>query len=406
MRLKTFYRQTAPYHMLIISLFAIISGSFTGHVLGSKALVLKPLSDIFLNLMFTMVIPLIFFSLTSAITQITQPAKLWRILSTMCLVFLVTSFIAAVFMLLIVLFYPLENLAHIHFAMPVGSQVASVSTELVNIFTVSDFSQLLNHDHILALIIFSGLIGLATVYSGEKGKPFASFLQSGMHISMKAISFIMYYAPIGFFAYFAIIIAQLGSDILTTYAKITVLYYVAAFVYFVVILSLYAFIADKKSGLKRFWQHIFFPAATSLATCSSAASIPANLHAADKMGVPPVIYELVIPFGGIAHKDGSVLGGIIKIAFLFSLFHLPFTGLSTWGSAIFISMLVGTVMGAIPSGGMIGEMLILSVYGFPPQALVMIAAISILIDPPATLLNVTSNTACSLLIARWNKRIV
>ena len=69
-------------------------------------------------------------------------------------------------------------------------------------------------------------------------------------------------------------------------------------------------------------------------------------------------------------------------------------------TAVGVSLLVGTVMGAIPSGGMLGELLILSIYGFPPSALLVIAAISIIIDPMATLLNVTGNSVSSMLIAR------
>jgi Na+/H+-dicarboxylate symporter len=72
--------------------------------------------------------------------------------------------------------------------------------------------------------------------------------------------------------------------------------------------------------------------------------------------------------------------------------------------AISVSLLVGTVMGAIPSGGMLGEMLILSVYGFPKEALMLIAVISIIIDPPATLLNVTGNTVATLLVERFNSK--
>jgi Na+/H+-dicarboxylate symporter len=158
--------------------------------------------------------------------------------------------------------------------------------------------------------------------------------------------------------------------------------------------------ADKQSGIKQFWQNIFLPMLTSLATCSSAASIPANITATKKMNVPSQIYDTVIPLGAILHKVGSVLGGMIKIAFLFSLFHLPFTGVSVWLTAILVSLLVGTVMGAIPSGGMLGEMLILSFYGFPPQALIMIAAISLIIDPLATMLNVTGDTVCSMLVSK------
>ena len=91
---------------------------------------------------------------------------------------------------------------------------------------------------------------------------------------------------------------------------------------------------------------------------------------------------------------------MFKIAFLFGIFHLNFSSPSVLLAALGISILVGTVMGAIPSGGMLGELLILSVYGFPPAVLIIIAAISIIIDPLATMLNVTCNSVSSMMIAR------
>jgi Na+/H+-dicarboxylate symporter len=412
MFLAKLYQGIKAYRLIIILLSSILLGALVGHLLGPTAVKLKPLGDVFLNLMFTLVVPLVFFSVSSAISSIGELQKIWKVLSNMLAVFFVTSAIAAVFMIVIVMFFPLDNGLSIPLITTTGMQPISLTDQIVNIFTVSDFSKLFSRDNMLALIVFSALIGLATAYTGEKGKPFATFLRAGAEVSMTAISFIMYYAPIGFFAYFAVLVGEMGPKLIETYLRTTVIYYASAILYFIVAFTIFAFLAGKKTGIKLFWQNILFPAATSIATCSSAASIPANLHAAKAMRVPEPIYELVIPFGGIVHKDGSVLGGIIKIAFLFGLFHMSFSGPSTLLMAAFIGILVGTVMGAIPSGGMVGEMLILSVYGFPPQTLVLIAAISILIDPPATLLNVTSNTVCSMLVARlvegrnWLKKSV
>ena len=118
------------------------------------------------------------------------------------------------------------------------------------------------------------------------------------------------------------------------------------------------------------------------------------------MGIPKEIFETVVPIGAILHKDGSTLGGVVKIAFLFGIFHMSFAGLPVLLTALLVGLLVGTVMGAIPSGGMVAEVLILSLYGFPPQALIVIAAITILIDPPATMLNVLGNSVCSMMVAR------
>jgi Na+/H+-dicarboxylate symporter len=251
----------------------------------------------------------------------------------------------------------------------------------------------------LALIVFSILVGFAAS-TPEEGKQFIQFLQSGEAVFMRFFSIIMYYAPIGFFAYFATLVSELGPTIMAHYFRIAVFYSVFALLYFVIAFTLYSFLAGKMTGVTLFWKHVFLPGVTSIATCSSAASIPANLYACKKMHVSPEIYETVIPLGAMLHKDGSVIGGVVKIAFLFGLFHLDFSSASVLFTAFGVSLLVGTVMGAIPSGGMLGELLILSVYGFPPSALIAMAAISIVIDPLATLLNVTGNCVSSMMIAR------
>ena len=76
------------------------------------------------------------------------------------------------------------------------------------------------------------------------------------------------------------------------------------------------------------------------------------------------------------------------------------TSISAITSILVVSFLVGAVMGAIPGGGMMGEMLILSVFGFSPEVLPIIAVISTIIDAPATVLNSTGNTVCSMMVAR------
>ncbi|MHB1947470.1 MAG: dicarboxylate/amino acid:cation symporter [Gammaproteobacteria bacterium] len=391
--------QFKSYYFPTLLLLCVITGGLTGHWLGKDAIRLKPFGDIFLNLIFTAIVPLIFFSIAAAVAHTREAKQLWKILSTMLLVFIITSSIAAIYMIFIVKLIPPAEGMILTLTMPPKVTSINIADQIVNIFTVSDFTKLLSHQNMLALIFFSFLVGLATAACGTKGKVFANFLQSGTDVFMKIISFIMYYAPIGFFAYFAALVGELGPTLLKNYFRVTLIYYSAASLYFIVVFSFFAYIAGKNS-LKIFWKNVLIPMLTAFATCSSAASIPANLQATKNMGVPANIYETVIPLGTILHKDGSVLGAIIKIAFLFGIFHMSFSGFTVLITALLIALLVGTVMGAIPSGGMLGEMVILSLYGFPPQALIIIAAISIIIDPIATMLNVTGNTVCSLLITR------
>jgi Na+/H+-dicarboxylate symporter len=318
----------------------------------------------------------------------------------MVLVFLFTGIIAAIFAISVnLLFTPVQDITIISDGTAKPLTTINMSNQLAEVFTVSDFSKLLSHEHILALIVFSILVGVAVIHSREKGKEFSSLLNSGEEVFMNVFQIIMYIAPLGFFSYFAVLVSDLGPKLMENYVRIAILYYSSAIFYFIVILSFYAYLAGRLNGIKLFWKNILLPMLTSIATCSSAASIPANLAATKAIGIAPEIYETTIPIGSLIHKDGSVMGGVFKIAFLFAMFQLPFSTLPILFTALGVSLLVGTVMGAIPSGGMLGELLILAVYGFPPSVLIAAAAISIIIDPIATMLNVTSNTVSTMMIA-------
>ncbi len=399
--MTTRYSIFRSYTFPMILLFSIVIGGIVGYLCPSFSKSLKPLGEIFLNLIFTTIVPLIFFNVSSAIARAGSLGRLGKIFSRMMIIFIFTGLIAASFTILIVKAFPPAEGVQLSLTLPANLPSGGFFDQIAGIFTVDDFSALLTHKNMLALIVFSIFVGLASSYSeNNNDNHFISFLKGGEQVFTRVFSLIMFYAPIGFLAYFAVLVSELGPALIESYCRVAMIYYISALIYFIIAYSVYAYLAGHSDGLRLFWRNISFPMLTSIATCSSAASIPANLMATKEMRVSPEIYETTIPLGTIIHKDGSVMGGVIKIAFLFGVFHLNFCGASVLFKTLGVSLLVGTVMGAIPSGGMLGELLILTVYGFPPSALIAIAAISIIIDPLATMLNVTGNSVSSMLIAR------
>lgn len=400
MRLK----RTSPGFSWLSSLILILSilaGAATGYFWGNFTLYLKPLGDIFLNLIFTTIVPLVFFNVSTAIARTGSISKLGRIFSSMTMIFIFTSVVAASLAIWMVIIFPPAPELDLPLSASKQAVAGGFLNQIAGIFTVPDFSKLFSHEHMLALIVFSILVGLATSLTDKKQtQSFIDFLQAGEAIFMRVFSLIMLLAPLGFFAWFAVLTHELGPALMHNYLRVAVIYYLFAIAYFVLAYTLYAGLAGKTKSIILFWKNVFVPAVTSLATCSSVASIPANLVATRAMRVSPEIVETVIPLGSIIHKDGSVIGGVMKIAFVFGIFHLKFAGISVLLTALGVSLLVGTVMGAIPGGGMIGELMILTVYGLPPSALIAMSAISIIIDPLATMLNVTGNSVSSMLIAR------
>ena len=404
--MKSFFKN---YKFSIILLGSIILGAIVGVLLGSKALVLKPFGDLFLNLMFMVIIPLVFFSVTSAIANMKGMKRLGRIMASTFVVFLCTALAASIIGLIGALIVnPARGIDYSSLKKIVTSgggaaekvKQVGLLQQIVNTLTVSDFISLFSKSNMLQLIVFSVLFGISTSALGEKAEPVAKFLEAASNVMMKMVKIIMYYAPIGLGCYFAAVIGSLGPQILQGYLRVFLLYIAISVIYYFGFFTFYAFLAGGKNAIKIFWKNAVAPTVTALATCSSAASIPVNLECTKKMGVSNDIVETVIPLGANIHKDGSVIGGVMKITFLFGLFGRNMTSVTAILSIIFVSFLVGAVMAAIPSGGMIGEMLILSVYGLPTELLPIIAVISVIIDAPATVLNSTGNTVSSMLISR------
>jgi Na+/H+-dicarboxylate symporter len=384
----------------IILIISILIGAILGIIYKKDAASLKPLGDIFLNLLFTAIIPLVFFSISSAVAGMSNIRRLGKIIAAMVFVFVVTGLIASIVMIVGVQLYPPAASVKIDLGAAVNIEQFKTSEQIVKAFTVSDFPNLLSKNNMLALIIFSILIGLATSVIGEKGKAFSSFLSSASDVMMKLISFIMYYAPIGLCAYFAYLVGVFGPELIGAYARTMILYYPTAILYFFIAFTIYAFIAAKSEGVRRFWRNIIPASLVALATGSSMATIPANLEAANKTGVPKDISEVVIPIGATIHMEGSCLAAIIKIAFLFGLFQINFFGWETIATAIGIALLVGVVVSGIPGGGTIGELLIISLYGFPLEAFPIITMIGTLVDAPATMLNAIGDNVASMIVAR------
>lgn len=390
----------SAYRFPLILLGSIIIGSIIGLIFGESASVLKPFGDVFINLLFMVVVPLVFFSIASAVANMDSMRRLGKIMGTMLTVFIVTGIIASITMLVFVILFPVGAGANIPLETPDAVEKLTLAEQLVSTFTVPDFVNLLSRSNMLALIVFSVLLGLATGLSGTAGRPFATFLTSGSEVFMKIIQLVMYYAPIGLGAYFAALIGAFGGELIGDYAQAFILYYPVAFLYFAIGFTLYAFIAGGKKGIVRFWSNILAPAATALGTGSSFATMPLNLQAAKKIGVPKDIRETVIPLGATIHMDGSCLSAMLKIAFVFGVFNMDFTGINTFLIAIGISLLSGVVMSGIPGGGFIGELLIITMYGLPIQALPIISAIGVVVDPPATMVNSTGDTVSSMIVAR------
>ncbi len=397
------------YRFSIILIGAIIIGSIIGVIFEEDAKILKPLGDLFINGMFTIVVPLVLVTISSSISSMNDMKRLRSILKNLLLVFVSTGAVAAVIILIIVNIFPPAQGVQLNLTTAEALQPFQTGEQIVKAITVTDFPELISRKNMLPLIIFSIVFGLCINMIGEKGRPIANGLEALAEVFLKMINLLMYYAPIGLGAYFASLVGEYGKELLGSYTRAMIIYYPLCLAYFLIVFPIYGYIAGGKDGVKAM-KNLISPAITSIATQSSIATLPVNLEAAGKIGVPKDIREIVLPIGATAHMDGTVFSSILKISFLFGIFNVPFEGVGTYVSAIILSILGGVVMSGVPGGGLIGEMLIVTMYGFPAEAFPIIATIGYLVDPPATMINATGDTVAAMLVTRivegkdWIKR--
>ncbi|AOP53097.1 dicarboxylate/amino acid:cation symporter [Brevibacterium aurantiacum] len=391
----------ASYRFPLFILTGVVIGAIIGLIFGERAAVIKPFGTLFINMMFTLVVPLVFFSISSAVAGMSSATRLGKILGSMLGIFAITGIISSIVMIAALWITNATEGVKVEMTQPEDvEEVGSIGDQLVSTFVVDDFSKILSAEHMLALIVFAVIVGVAASSIGEAGKPFAAFLSSGAEVFLKFTSIIMYYAPIGLGAYFAALIGELGAQLVGDYVRVFLVYYPVAIVYFLVAFTLYSFLAGGRRGIRRFWSNIIESTAISLGTSSSVAAIPANLRAGKRIGVPRDIRETIVPIGATIHMEGSSLSAILKIAFLFAVFGRDFFTPGNILIGIAVALLAGMVMAGIPSGGFIGELMIITLYGFPAAALPIIQIIGTVIDPPATTVNSVGDQASSMLVAR------
>lgn len=392
------------YIFPILLFISMILGSIVGIIYPDFALTIKPFGNIFLNMMFTLVVPLVFFTIVSSIINMKSIKRLSKILKSTFIVFVITSLIATIFMLLCLLIF--DPVSNIDISLEVSNpEKVNVLDQIVSAITVTDFKDLFSKSNMLALIIFSIIFGLSLKLTLRDDKKYVDLINSLSNAMLKFVSIVMYYAPIGIFAYFSSLVAEFGKELIGSYAKLMILYYVCTIIYFIIFYTLYSYLSSGKKGCKKFYKKIFPSVLTSLATQSSLASLPTNLDVAHKMEIDEEVSSVALPVGATMHMEGSSMGSILKIMFLFSLFGYNFMHFDNIIIAILVSVLSGVVMSGIPGGGLIGEMLIVSLYGFPSETFVIIATIGWLIDPPATMLNVTGDITSSMIVDRYvNKK--
>ena len=389
------------YASIIAMLIGIVGGCIVGAV-WPGATALKPLGTLFINMMFCIVVPMVFASIAGAVANMGNRKRAGKIMGTTVATFVITGAIAAVIMYIVLNVFPPVLTPWTEIPTEEMGEYASLSTMLVNFFTAEDFVGLLSRRAMLPLIVFSVLFGFAVNMNGGKDTVIGKWLDDLSAVMLNFVKIVSYYAPIAFFGFFADLVATYGPQITTNYARAMAAYYPLCALYVVTAFPLFAFIGGGKEGVRQMFRHILKPAMVSLGTCSSVATIPTNMEAAKDTGISKDVSDMVLPLGATMHMDGSCFSCVLKIAFVFGVFGKDF-GMNMLLPVILVAVLSSVGMSGVPGGGYIGEYIICSIF-FPEQiamAFPILVTIGNLVDPPATMINAAGDYVVCFLVERF-----
>ena len=390
------------YRFMGIMIASMIIGAVVGWFFPDFGHLVKPLGTVFINMMFCIVVPLVFASISSSVANTKSRKRSGKIMGTTVATFVITGAIAAVIMFLLVKIFPPVLTPWAEIPSEEMGSYATLSEMIVNFFTASDFSGLLTRKAMLPLIVFSILFGFSVNLNGGSESFMGKFLADLTSVMLKFVQLVTYYAPVAFFAIFADLVATYGAETITGYGRALLLYYPLCFVYIFTAFPLFAWFGGGKNGIKTMFSHITRPAVVSLGTCSSVATIPTNLEEAAQTGISKDVAEMVIPLGATMHMDGSCFSCVLKIAFVLGVFGNELS-LSMLVPVVLVAVLSSVGMSGVPGGGYIGEYIICSIF-FPQHmemAFPILVAIGNLVDPPATMINAAGDYVVSYIVSRF-----
>ena len=388
------------YWFIICMLAGIAAGCIVGAV-WPGATALEPLGTVFINLMFCVVVPMVFCSIASAIANMKSAKRAGKVMSVTVITFLVTAAIAALIMYVIVRCIPLVQGQYEAVEGEIGDTLG-VADMVINFFTKPDFTELWSRRAILPLIIAAILFGFGIQMNGGPETKTAQILADVTGCIMKTVKIISYYAPIGFFGFFAYLVATYGPELIGDYSRTLIIYYALCFAYMFIFFPIYARFGGGKGAGKVMFRHLFRPAAVSFGTCSSVATIPTNMEEAEATGINKDVSDIVLPLGATMHMDGSAMSAIMKVAFLFGIFGQNF-GTGRAILAIIVAVFSSVAMSGIPGGGGTGELVLCTIF-FPDQLAIaypIAIALGNLVDPPATMVNAAGDYVASYIVSRF-----
>lgn len=374
-------------------------GVVLGLSLGERAVYLRPIGTIFINLISMLVIPLVFASMTTGITSIHDPRKLGRVGIKSLSYYLVTTAIAVGFGLFFATL--LKPGAGVNFQVTQPIEMApppTLGSLLLDIIPKNPITSLAQ-GNVLQVIVFAIFLGLAINLAGEKGRPLMRFIQSLADVMYRLTSIVMEFAPFGVAAIMAWVVGTFGWKILLKMGIFLGANYLACACQLVFIFGGFLWFIGRLSPIP-FFKGMGDAIALAFSTCSSSATLPVSMHCArENLGVSAGMTNFILPLGSTVNMNGAAIFQATAALFVAQAFNIALSPIQV------ITVVVTAIISAIGAAGIPGTSfvmlsLVLTSAGLPTEGIAVLFGVDRVREMVSTVVNVLGDAVVAVLVSK------
>jgi len=363
-------------------------------------------TDIFLRLIKMIIAPLVFSTLVVGIAKLGDIKAVGRIGGKTLAWFVCASLLSLLLGLVIM---NISGLGHnLNLPLPeatvtTGLEPSTLSFKnfITHVFPKSLIEAMANNE-ILQIVVFSIFFGVATAAIGEQGKIIIKGLDAVAHIILKMTGYVMNFAPVAAFAAIAAILAVKGPDILWTYGKFILIFYLSILgLWVLLIIAAWFFIGKRVLDLiSRVKDAILL----AFSTASSEASFPRLIVELEKFGCPSKIVSFVLPLGYSFNLDGSMLYMTFASLFIAQAYGIHLD-LQQQISMLLVLMLSSKGIAGVPRAALVVIAGTLSMFNIPQQGLLLLIGIDQILDMARSATNVVGNSIATAVVSRMENAL-
>lgn len=363
---------------------------------------IKPIGVIFLNLLKFIVVPLVLFSIMAGILSMNDVSKVGK-LGLRALLYFMTTTLFAVTLGLVVPSLLKGILPVIHINTEATAEAMevphlSVMDQIVNMFP-SNILEPISSMVMMQVIVIALFFGIAMVHIGEKGEMARKVTLSFNDVVCKILEYIMALAPIGVFCMLTPVVVDNGPAVLGSYAALLALAYICFFIHAGVIYSSAVGLLGGLSPIK-FFKGMQPAMLFAFSSDSSVATLPYTMQCTEKLGVNKDIGRFVLSLGATINMDGVAIYLGVASVFMANCCGIDLT-MSQYLAIAFASTVASIGTPGIPGGSLALMAMVFASAGIPIECVAVAAGIDRIIDMGRTVMSVTGDASCAIVMQRF-----